>query len=145
MPVPPGVEDGQTIRLPVGNKEIFVTFHVEKSRYFERDGPDIHTNTEISVCQALLGGATRIEGVYEPLTIQIRPGTSSHTIIRLSGKGLKKFHALGYGDHYVKIKIKVPTSLSAKQRALIQAYAELEENTPGSIHGITTKKDGKDD
>lgn len=75
--------------------------------------------------------------------IQISPGTSSHTRIRLSGKGLKKMNTLGYGDHYVIIKIGVPARLNDKQRALIQAYAELEEDTPGVVHGVTNKKDGK--
>ena len=28
VPVPAGVEDGQTVRMPVGNKEIFITFRV---------------------------------------------------------------------------------------------------------------------
>ncbi|XP_016839471.1 protein tumorous imaginal discs, mitochondrial isoform X2 [Nasonia vitripennis] len=142
VPVPAGVEDGQTVRMAVGNKEIFITFRVEKSKYFRRDGPDIHTDADVSISQAVLGGTIRIEGVYEVLTVQIRPGTSSHTLIRLNGKGLKKVNTVGYGDHYVQIKIKTPTSLNEKQRALIQAYAELESDTPGSIHGITTKKDG---
>lgn len=144
VPVPAGVEDGQTIRLPIGNKEIFVTFRVEKSRYFRRDGSDVHTDAEISLAQAVLGGTIRVEGVYEDQTIQISPGTSSHTRIRLSGKGLKKIDGLGYGDHYVNIKITIPKQLTDKQRALLQAYAELESNTPGSIYGITYTTDGKD-
>jgi len=144
VPVPAGVEDGQTIRMAVGRKEIFVTFRVEKSRYFRRDGPDVHTDAEVSLAQAVLGGTIRVEGVYEDQTIQIMPGTSSHTRIRLNGKGLKKVDGLGYGDHYVNIKITVPKQLTEKQRALLQAYAELETNTPGSIHGVTYKTDGKD-
>ncbi|XP_012346790.1 protein tumorous imaginal discs, mitochondrial isoform X2 [Apis florea] len=142
VPVPAGVEDGQTIRMAVGNKEVFITFRVEKSKYFRRDGPDIHTDAQISLSQAVLGGTIRIEGVYEDHTIQIRPGTSSHTKIRLSGKGMKKVNGVGYGDHYVQIKIVVPTKLNDKQLALLQAYAELEDDTPGSIHGITYKTDG---
>lgn len=144
MPVPAGVEDGQTIRMSVGRKEIFVTFRVEKSRYFRRDGPDVHTEAEVSLAQAVLGGTIRVEGVYEDQTIQIMPGTSSHTRIRLNGKGLKKVDGLGYGDHYVNVKITVPKKLTEKQRALLQAYAELETNTPGSIYGVTHKMDGKD-
>lgn len=50
---------------------------------------------------------------------------------------------VGYGDHYVQIKIAVPSKLNEKQMALLQAYAELEEDTPGSIYGITFKTDGK--
>lgn len=129
--------------MAVGNKEVFVTFRVEKSKYFRREGADVHTSAEISLAQAVLGGSIRVEGVYEDQTIQIKPGTSSHTKIRLSGKGLKKVNSIGHGDHYVDIKINVPNTLTEKQKALIQAYAELEKDTPGSIYGITFKKDGK--
>lgn len=76
--------------------------------------------------------------------LQISPGTSSHTRIRLSDKGLKKVNTTSsYGDHYVHIKVKIPKSLSEKQQALMLAYAELEQDTPGIIRGITLKKDGK--
>lgn len=71
MPVPAGIEDGQTVRMNVGNKELFITFKVEKSRYFKRDGADVHTDAEISLSQALLGGSIRIQGVYEDQTIQV--------------------------------------------------------------------------
>jgi DnaJ family protein A protein 3 len=143
VPVPAGVEDGQTIRLAVGRKEVFVTFRVEKSRYFRRDGPDVHTDAEVSLAQAVLGGTIRVQGVYEDQTIQIAPGTSSHVRICLTGKGMKKVDGLGHGDHYVNVKIAVPKQLTDKQRALLQAYAELETDTPGNIFGVTCKKDGK--
>lgn len=71
------------------------------------------------------------------------PGTSSHTRIRLGGKGLKKVNGFGHGDHYVHLKIVVPKRLQTKQKALLIAYAELEEDTPGQILGVTRKKDGK--
>ncbi|XP_075982006.1 dnaJ homolog l(2)tid, mitochondrial-like isoform X2 [Anticarsia gemmatalis] len=143
VPVPAGVEDGQTVRMAVGNNEIFITFRVEKSNYFRRDGPDVHTDCTISVSQALLGGTVRIQGLYEDHTLQIMPGTSSHSLIRLSQKGMKRVSLHGYGDHYVHIKIQVPKSLSKKQKALMYAYAELEEDTPGQIHGVSFDRDGK--
>ncbi|XP_026736145.1 protein tumorous imaginal discs, mitochondrial-like isoform X1 [Trichoplusia ni] len=143
VPVPAGVEDGQTVRMAVGNNEIFVTFKVEKSNYFRREGPDVHTDCTISVSQALLGGTVRVQGLYEDHTLQIMPCTSSHSTIRLSRKGMKRVSQHGYGDHYVHIKIQVPKSLSSKQKALIYTYAELEEDTPGQIHGVSFDRDGK--
>ncbi|XP_053616082.1 protein tumorous imaginal discs, mitochondrial-like isoform X2 [Plodia interpunctella] len=143
VPVPAGVEDGQTVRMAVGNNEVFVTFKVEKSNYFRRDGPDVHTDCNISVSQAILGGTVRIQGIYEDHTIQIVPGTSSHSAIRLSRKGMKRVSTQGYGDHYVHIKIQVPKTLSEKQKALMYAYAELEEDTPGQILGVSYDRDGK--
>ncbi|CAG9571786.1 unnamed protein product [Danaus chrysippus] len=141
VPVPAGVEDGQTVRMSVGNNEVFITFKVESSKYFRRDGPDVHTDCSISVSQALLGGTVRIQGLYEDHTLQIVPCTSSHSTIRLSRKGMKRVSQHGYGDHYVHIKIQVPKSLSDKQKALISAYAELEEDTPGQIHGVAFDRD----
>ncbi|KAG7305029.1 Protein tumorous imaginal discs-mitochondrial [Plutella xylostella] len=143
VPVPAGVEDGQTVRMNVGSNEVFITFKVDKSNYFRRDGPDVHTDCSVSVSQALLGGTVRIQGLYEDHTLQVMPGTSSHAVIRLSQKGMKRVNQLGYGDHYVHIKIQVPKSLSAKQKALIYAYAELEEDTPGQILGVSYDRDGK--
>ncbi|XP_066990917.1 protein tumorous imaginal discs, mitochondrial isoform X2 [Anabrus simplex] len=142
VPVPAGIEDGQTIRLAIGRKEIFVTCKVSKSDYFHRDGADVYTDANISLSQAVLGGTISIRGIYENELIQIAPGTSSHTRIRLTGKGLKKVHSFGYGDHIVNIRIVIPTKLTEKQKALILAYAEIEDDTPGTIRGIAYKKDG---
>ncbi|KAF5284882.1 hypothetical protein FQA39_LY16932 [Lamprigera yunnana] len=145
VPVPAGIDDGQTIRMTVGKDELFVTFKVEKSKYFKRDGSDVHTEADISVSQALLGGTIRIQGLYEDHTIQVMPSTSSHTRIRLSNKGMKKSNGYGHGDHYVTLKIVIPKDLDQKQRALVKAFAELEKDTPGQIFGITFKNDGKGD
>lgn len=129
--------------MQVGQKEIFITFRVEKSDYFRRDGADIHTDYAISISQAILGGSGRVKGIYEDLTVNIPPGTQSHTRIRMNGKGLRKVNAYGYGDHYIHIKIKAPTKLNEKQKALIMAYAELEDDTPGTINGMTYTKSGR--
>jgi len=142
VPIPAGVEDGQTVRMPVAKKEVFITFRVEKSDYFRRDGPDVHSDVNISLAQAILGGATRVQGIYENLTVDIPAGTGSHTRIRLKGKGIRKVNGFGQGDHYVHLKIKVPARLTDEQQALIRAYAELEDDTPGTVTGITNTKSG---
>ncbi|KAL5288379.1 DNAJA3 family protein [Megaselia abdita] len=142
VPVPAGIEDGQTVRMAVGRKELFVTFKVEKSRYFRRDGADVHTDASISLSQAVLGGNIRVQGVYDDQYIQIEPGTSSHHRICLKNKGLKRVNSYGTGDHYVNIKIDIPKKLTAQQKTILQTYAELETDTPGQIFGVTMKSDG---
>lgn len=144
VPVPAGIEDGQTVRMSVGSKEIFITFQVAPSDYFRRQGPDVHTDAKISLAQAALGGAVRVQGINEDLNIQIPTGTSSHTRMRMAGKGIKKVSGYGYGDHYINIRIDPPKDLNEKQRALLQAFAETENNTPGTINGLAyTQKGGK--
>ena len=62
VPVPAGIEDGQTVRMPVGKKEVFITFRVHKSQHFRREGSDVHTDAKISLTQAILGGRIRLKG-----------------------------------------------------------------------------------
>ena len=100
VPVPAGIEDGQTVRLGVGDnrqKEIFITFRVESSDYFRRQGSDVHTDAHISISQAVFGGNIRVMGVHEDLNVQIPTGSSSHTRMRMNGKGIKKVSGYGYG------------------------------------------------
>lgn len=66
-----GIEDGQTVRMHVGRRDLFITFRVEKSDIFRREGSDVHTEVGISVSQAVLGGSTRIPGIYENMTIDV--------------------------------------------------------------------------
>jgi len=142
VPVPAGIEDGQTVRMSVGSKEIFITFQVAPSDYFRRMGSDVHTDAKISLAQAALGGAVRVQGIHEDLNIQIPDCTASHTRMRMTGKGIKKVSGYGYGDHYIHIRIDPPKNLNEKQRALLQAFAEIENNTPGTTNGLTYTKDG---
>lgn len=142
VPVPAGVEDGQTVRMQVGKKELFVTFKVARSDYFRRDGADIHTDAGITLSQAVLGGTVRVQGLYDDIMLKIPTGTSSHTKIRLANKGVKRLNSSGYGDHYVHVKIRIPQQLNDKQKALIQAYAELETGTPGTVDGLVNTRQG---
>ena len=103
----------------------------------------MHTDAKISVCQAVLGGTIRVEGIHEDLNVAIPVSTGSHTRMRLKGKGIQKVSGYGYGDHYIHLKIESPTQLDANQKALLQAYAELESNTTGTVTGFTYDKAGK--
>ncbi|KAL7861035.1 hypothetical protein AOLI_G00173840 [Acnodon oligacanthus] len=143
IPVPAGIEDGQTVRMPVGNKEIFITFRVQKSPVFRRDGADIHSDVSVSVAQAMLGGTVRAQGLYETINLAIPAGVQADQRIRLSGKGIPRVSGYGYGDHYIHIKIRVPRMLTDRQRALIMSYAEDETDVEGTVNGVTTTTAGK--
>ncbi|XP_070197500.1 protein tumorous imaginal discs, mitochondrial-like isoform X2 [Littorina saxatilis] len=141
VPVPAGVEDGQTVRMPVGNQEIFITFKVAKSRIFRREGADVHSDVTVSLTQAILGGTIRIPGIYGDILLTIPEGTQSHDRVRMPGKGISRVNSHGYGDHYVHFKIRIPVKLTPEQRALIIAFAEMEKGVEGTVKGITQTDD----
>lgn len=55
MPVPAGVEDGQSMRMNVGKQEVYITFMVKPSNVFRRDKEDVHSDITVSISQAILG------------------------------------------------------------------------------------------
>ncbi|KAF6123957.1 DnaJ heat shock protein family (Hsp40) member A3 [Phyllostomus discolor] len=142
IPVPAGVEDGQTVRMPVGKREIFITFRVQKSPVFRRDGADIHSDLFISIAQAILGGTARAQGLYETINVTIPPGIQTDQKIRMSGKGIPRINSYGYGDHYIHVKIRVPKRLTSRQHSLMLSYAEDETDVEGTVNGVTNTSTG---
>ena len=138
VPIPAGISDGQTLRLSMGGgQELFVTCRVGQSDYFRREGYDVHTTAYISLSQALLGGIIRISGLHDDINLRIPPGTSSHTEMTLSGRGIKHMESYNTrGDHIVLIMIKMPVVMTEEQKELIREYAYLEKDTPGTVNGV---------
>jgi len=69
---------------------------------------------------AVLGGKIEVETLDGQLKLKIRPGTQSHTLVRLRGEGVKHLRGRGKGDLYVRLIIEVPQKLSKEQRKLIE-------------------------
>ncbi|XP_012689320.2 dnaJ heat shock protein family (Hsp40) member A3b isoform X2 [Clupea harengus] len=136
VPVPAGVDDGQTVRMPVGKKEMYITFRVQKSPVFRREGPNIHSDVHISVAQAILGGSAKAQGLHDPISIEIPPGMQPDQRVRLQGKGIQRVNSYSFGDHYVHIKIRIPKKLSRRQRSLLLEYAEEEVDVQGTVTGV---------
>ncbi|KAM9779847.1 dnaJ heat shock protein family (Hsp40) member A3a [Neosynchiropus ocellatus] len=142
VPVPAGVEDGQTVRMPVGKKEIFITFKVQKSPVFRRDGSDIHSDLHVSVAQAILGGTAKAQGLYETLNLSIPAGIQTDQRIHLAGKGIARVSGYGFGDHYIHVKVKIPKTLTDRQKSLLMSFAEDERDVEGTVNGVTATTSG---
>ncbi|CAF0880628.1 unnamed protein product [Adineta steineri] len=140
IPIPAGVEDGQAMRVNLGISEVYVTFRVKSSEKFRRDKEDIHSDINITIAQAALGGTVKVPGIYGEHELQIPPGTQSHQRFRLAGKGIKRLQGSGTGDHYVHVKIKIPTRLTNEQKTLLLSFAEHDKDTEGTVNGSSKTK-----
>jgi molecular chaperone DnaJ len=127
--IPAGINNGETIRLSgkgeAGEKgalagDLFLRIQVLPHAKFERDGYDIKTDEEISVKQAILGDKIEIETIHGNIKLKIPEGTQSGTIFKLKDKGVNRLQSSGKGDHYVRIKIKIPKGLTKKEKNIIE-------------------------
>ena len=99
---------------------------------FERDGRDLHCEVPISFVQAALGDEIEVPSLEGRVKMQVPEGTQSGKMLRLRGKGLPPLQPRlepsqlerMRGDIYVRIFVEVPTSLTARQRELLEEFAE---------------------
>ncbi len=124
--IPAGIDNGQSIRV-TGHGEaaphqgqagdLYVVSHIKPSKVFEREGYNVLTGAEISFAQAALGDTIEVETIDGPLKVVVPEGTESGQLIRLKGKGIPELgREHNRGDHYVRVKIRVPKKLSKEAR-----------------------------
>lgn len=114
--IPAGVADGQHIRF----KDFILYIDVLPSSQFTRDGNDVFSTVNISFTQAVLGDNISVPALNGPIKIKVKPGTPSHTLIRLRGQGIKDVNGYGQGDFYIRLIVAVPTRLTHHQKQLLK-------------------------
>ncbi len=127
--IPAGIDNGQSIRL-TGHGEsaphkgtagdLYVVTHIKHSKQFERNGFDVYTNAEVSYPQAVLGDTVEVETIDGIIKVAVPEGTESGQLIRLKGKGIPQLgREHNRGDHYVRVKIRVPKKVSRAAKKLL--------------------------
>ncbi len=133
--IPAGINEGQSVRLSGygeaapyggGSGDLYVRVHIKPSKIWERDNFDVYSNAEISFSQAVLGDKIEVETLDGKINVAIPEGIESGQLIRLKGRGINFLQKSGRGDHYVRIKIRVPKKVSKKiKQALEEIKNEL--------------------
>lgn len=136
--VPPGIEDGQMIRMtglgenpPAGKAgqqnqatqpgDLYIKVHVRRHPTLRKDGLNLVTDLSIKLSDALLGADVPLSTLDGNVSLKVPSGTNTGQILRVKGKGVP--HAAGSktrGDLYVRITVKLPEKLSKEQKRLIE-------------------------
>lgn len=122
--IPQGVDTGDAIRMGFKDHEVVFVFVVQQHPTFMRDGNNLIRKIEVDVVTAVIGGKTTIEDLFGfSISVTIPPGTQPMQSLRLSGKGVTRNGRTG--DMYCQIVVKVPTSLTEKQKELYEQLRVL--------------------
>jgi molecular chaperone DnaJ len=135
--IPPGVDNDSQLRVrgegevgSGGNGDLFLFIKVKNHPIFERHDQDLKMDLSVSFAKAALGGEEKIKTLKEEVVMKIPEGTQSGKVFRMRGEGMPDVHGgREFGDLYVRVMIAVPTSLSGRQRELMEELSlELGEN-----------------
>lgn len=127
--VPPGIENGQMIRLSgMGETlegglpgDLFVKVHVRKHAYLRKEGYNLLMDLKVKLSESLLGSEKEISTLDGEVTLKVPPNTKHGTILRVKGKGVPHdISGKTRGDLYVRVSVDIPEKLSKNQKKLIE-------------------------
>ena len=142
--IPAGIETGMRLRLahegehglnggPPG--DLYVAITVKPHPVFIRKGSDIVVELSIDMVTATLGGKVDVQTLKGKTSVKIPEGTQHDRVLRLKGIGVPSLKRHTAGDQLIRIKVTIPTKLSARQRELLTAFAKecgTSSDSPGS-------------
>lgn len=132
--IPKGVKTGSKIRLSgAGGRgangadgDLYVIVEVQPNPQFERKEDDLHTEFELPLYTAILGGKVGVPTLDGTVQLTIPPRTQNGRKFRLSGKGMPHLKQSDTsGDLYATAKVVLPTQLSEEEEALFRQLQEL--------------------
>ncbi len=127
--IPAGIDSGARLRLAgkggagIGggaDGDLYLNIVVRADNRYSRDGADILFPQQIPFSHACLGGSLDIETLDGTKRIKVPAGIQPDTKIRLKGLGFQQSGKGIRGDFYVVVQVKVPQTLSAEQKELIE-------------------------
>ena len=129
--IPRGARTGTKVRVSDavltsdGRKnDLYLVVQVTEDPNFERKGHDLYTDSEVDLYQAVLGGETRVKTLTGSVLLNLPPGTQPGQTFRLAGQGMPNIkNPDSRGDLFVRVKVRIPRSLTAEQRELFQKLA----------------------
>lgn len=127
--IPAGVHTGSRVRLegegspgisggPPG--DLYLIVNVRPHPGFERKGDDLHTEVDVPLTDAILGGEVQVPTLKGKLLLKIPPETQNGKVFRLAGQGMPRLGGTGRGDLFVKVHVVLPTSLSEQEKELFR-------------------------
>jgi curved DNA-binding protein len=138
--IPPGVVDGQRIRLAgqggrgaggAAPGDLYLVVRVLPHPRYRLDGRDLHTDLPVSPWEAALGADVPVDTPGGEAKVKVPPGSSSGRRLRLRGQGLPNPRGQP-GDLYAEVRIMVPQRLSRRERQLFEELANASGFDPRS-------------
>lgn len=119
--VPAGVDNGTRMRFG----DVDIVFRVKPHPEFIREGSDIFSEVKLTVPQSVLGDVIEVKTIHGKVKLKVPAGTQSGSLIRIKGKGVPTLKG-GTGDHYVRIVVEIPKTVSGREKTLYEELFKLQ-------------------
>lgn len=130
--VPPGIQDGQKIRLKgegTGVGDLLIRVKIAPHQLFSFEGQDLVSELKVAPWEAALGAKLNVPTLDGKVEMKLPQGVRSGQKLRLQGKGYP-VKGGGRGDLYLRVMIHVPKELSEQERDLYERLRVISKFNP---------------
>jgi molecular chaperone DnaJ len=136
--VPPGIQDGQVVRLRgegepsadgTARGDLHCYVRVKAHPFLERQENNVICRLPITFTQAALGAQIEVPTLTGKAELTIPPGAQHGQVLRLRGEGLPDLRRGKRGDELVEVLIEIPSRLNARQEQLLREFALTEDRS----------------
>jgi DnaJ-class molecular chaperone len=136
--IPPGVSDGSRVRVAGEGRpgrggargDLYLVISVRPHERFSRRGDDLHTEVEVPLLDAVLGGEIAVPTLKGKAMLKIPPLTQNGRVFRLAGLGMPHLGSSAKGDLYAKVEVILPAELSPEERELFEKLKKAQRVGP---------------
>ena len=137
--IPAGIDNGEQLRISGKgepginggpNGDLYLEFRISNHELYKRDGVDIYIDLPVTITDLCLGCKKTIKTIDGEVELKIAAGSQPGDTLRIKGKGINRSDSWKKGDFYCVLNLVIPTSLSRKQKKLLEELEEtgLEDN-----------------
>lgn len=134
--IPAGVDTGSKIRVTGeggqgmngGRKgDLILVVNVHEHPRFKREGDDLRLSQPVDVYTLMLGGQVKVSTIDgKTLSLNVPGNTANGKTFRLSNQGMPRLRQPNQrGDLYVRLEALLPSSLSERERSLVEELRSL--------------------
>jgi len=136
--IPPGVSDGSRVRVAGEGRpgrggargDLYLVISVRPHERFSRRGDDLHTEVEVPLVDAVLGGEVAVTTLKGKAMLKIPPLTQNGRVFRLAGLGMPHLGGGAKGALYARVEVMLPADLSPEERELFEKLKKIRKVGP---------------
>jgi len=127
--IPAGIDNGEQLRISgkgeAGinggpNGDLYIEIRINPHELYRREGNDIYIDLPVTITDLCLGCKKTIHTMDGDVEVKIKEGSQPDEVLRIKGKGINNPDSWKKGDFYCVLKLIIPTSLSRKQKSLLE-------------------------
>jgi molecular chaperone DnaJ len=112
--------------------DVYIKLKISNKPLIKVDGMNTFSEVKLSISEAILGAKIEYPTLKGNKHYEVQKGMADNEEVVIRGEGLKKGNKIG--DHYLKLKIHIPKSVSKQEEEIFMKLRDIEKRKSKSSH-----------